>query len=144
MKQEIIPPRYIASEDHPAIVFAFFDSEGTLVGFRQDTVGTIGEHAKIYHHSTNQVKIVLDNIQSNIDNPRPEIVDFIKGADPKAGAIIGNELRRVNNTLKDLKNFEVRVLPCPDYDDQWGYPDMEMFKLQAVAIEPLEVHKYNL
>jgi hypothetical protein len=95
------------------ITFAFYKDD-ELVGYRQDTVGTIGDKPKIYHYDADQVQSVLNNITHNVRDKRPGIVDYIKNRSPKAGAVLGNTYKNINTKLKNLITFEVRVLECPE------------------------------
>jgi hypothetical protein len=97
------------------IVFAFYKGD-KFIGFRQDTMGTIGNTPKIYHYSKDQVSVVVKNIEWNIAERRPALVNCIKSIDPKLGAVLGNSLRQVNSKLTDMIIFEVRILKCPDYE----------------------------
>lgn len=91
-----------------AIVFAFYKND-QLLGYRLDTVGSIGfENPKIYHYSTEQVQTVLDNIQYNITGTKS------LGKALGVPALFERE-KAIKEFLREEKAFEVRVIKCPDY-----------------------------
>lgn len=91
-----------------AIVFAFYKNN-QLLGYRLDTVGSIGfEYPKIYHYSPEQVQTVLENIQYNINGTKS------LGKALGVPAIFERE-KAIKEFLTEEKAFEVRVLKCPEY-----------------------------
>lgn len=102
--------------DKQAIAFAFYKN-GELMGYRQDTVGTIGMHPKIYTYSKEQVDIVLSNVNSNIKNPDGfgKALASVLGKS-KETTILSNAERNVHNKLQEAKAFEVRVVKAPAYE----------------------------
>jgi hypothetical protein len=133
-----------------SIVFAFWvNSE--LKGFRADTFNTITQdRAKIYTYTPQQVKIVLDGVRSacNRDGTRfmkklmnISNVNFVN-ADPNDAV---DQISSSENTLREWREFEVRVHPFLDKDETGSYP--ERWKIQAAIAsleDAIEVHKFMI
>jgi hypothetical protein len=139
-----------AIETKQSIVFAFY-KDGKLKGFRQDTMGSVGAHAKIYSYSEDQVRTVLTNIFHNIEEIQKtteekvkEIAESVEDGNQMVVAL-KSIFAKSSNQLKDFGEFEVRVLPCPSKIDVFTYPDEAMLEwLSAPLPEPIEVHKFKV
>ena len=138
-----------------SIVFAFYKN-GKLVGYRQDTIGSIGmEYPKIYStYSKEQVETVLKNIEHNVKDS----TGFGKalGID-----VVAEREQQVHELLQDQKAFEVRVLKSPGYPVErefdvaktewvenivWSYPSEEINKWLETPEEHevIETHYFSL
>lgn len=139
-----------AIESKQSIVFGFY-KDGKLKGFRQDTMGSIGAYAKIYSYSEDQVNTVLQNIFNNIEEVQKstedrvaEIVEEVENGN-QVLTTVRNIFSKCSNQLKDLGEFEVRVLSCPEKIDVFTYPDEAMLDwLSKPLPEPIEVHKFKV
>lgn len=142
--------------DKQAIVFAFYKGD-KLQGFRTDTLGSIGISPKIYHYSKEQVETVLKNVFYNCEEARKPFADEVTeaaqaAADGNGIAIMFASIsKRTAKMVKDLGEFEVRVLPCPDYGGNpqdpmtWVYPTSDILEyLQHPMPESIEVHKFKV
>lgn len=131
-----------------SVVFGFFKGD-KLLGFRQDTMGSIGSSPKIYEYSEDQVRIVLENVFGNIVEVTKPINDQL--ADLAREAECGNQMavavagihRRSSNQFANLGEFEVRVLPCPSKKND-EYPHFEMVEfIRGEMPEAIETHKFK-
>jgi hypothetical protein len=137
--------KYTPDPRKPSIVFAFYDMDNNFIGFRQDTFGTIGkDYAKIYHYSESQVKTVLDNISGitkgvweEAAHKLSEISDFSFGKELQEHA------KKNADMLRDYKAFRVKIIPCPDFDNEWNYPNMDMFMLTHTSVQPIKTYKFT-
>lgn len=128
-------------ENDYGIVFGFY-KDGGLIGYRQDTMGTIGKHAKLYSsHTKSQVDTVLENITYNLKSPTSGLGSWIKERNPKMGAIFNNSMRQVNKTLTDAKAFEVRVLKAPAYEYTDQYLNEKLVKIPVYPQEAMNSWK---
>lgn len=101
------------SLDGTPIAFAFYRNK-QLYGYRIDTVGNIDlSSPKIYHYSKEVVEKVLANIAGTMSGKDNYLVELIKGADKRLGAIVGNNIR---NNRKALPAYEVRIVVAPEYE----------------------------
>lgn len=126
--------------------FGFFDMEGNLIGYRQDTFNTVGtDFAKIYRYSESQVKTVMDNINSSVTKDVNMVAEILKkcGYVGKEVTQISNNERNNRNLLKRAKQFEVRVLPAPEKEPMEPV-DLTMWLMEAPGLEPIETYKFNL
>lgn len=153
-----------------AICFAHYkkDEEGNdvLLGYRQDTFGTLGKDwAKIYHYSENQVKIVLDGINYNLGDKKPSVMQALKdmGATVVGGGDMDSAIKHEEKIYQDGQDagaFEVRVTECPDYPTErefdlakaewvenidWTYPRDAMRRWLSTPEEHvvLETHYFS-
>lgn len=102
--------------DKPTVAFAFYRN-GKLLGYRQDTFGSIGDRPKLYSYDREQVEVVIRNVTDNVLHQRPEYVDeFKKRIDPRVGAYMANSLRNAHNLLTEGVIVEMRVVRAPDYE----------------------------
>lgn len=131
--------------------FGFFDIEGNLIGYRQDTFNTMGtDFAKVYHYSDRQVKTVLDGINTFVKSDRNHAVEILQvcgyGEIPEGKSLMvkqANKHRNDRRELRELNEFEVRVLPAPEKEGL-EIPDLSMWLMQAPELEPLEIYKFKL
>lgn len=141
--------------DKQPIVFAFYRN-GRLVGYRQDTIGSIGmEYPKIYSaYSKEQVETVLKNIEHNVKNP--------SGFGKALGIdVIAEREEEIHQFHQDNRAFEVRVLKSPGYPVErefdvtkaewvenivWSYPTEEINKWLETPEEHevIETHYFSL
>lgn len=136
-----------------SICFAFYKGD-KLIGYRQDTVGSIGDNPKIYSYSRSQVETVLKNINYNVNNPTGIGVALAKalGSSPESDLLASVE-KDVHEELQGKQAFEVRVVECPDYehDDEglvilgsYPYGAMEEWKQYPQNHEVIEVHYFSI
>jgi hypothetical protein len=103
-----------------AIAFAFY-KHGKLIGYRQDTVGTIGDIPKIYHYSEGQVDTVLKNIDFDV-REGGTFGKALMNCNPEVAQLIATREDEVHQLLQDKRAFEVRVVECPDYPQEFDVP----------------------
>jgi len=148
-----------------SIVFAFYKND-ELIGYRQDTCGTIGlDFAKIYTYSKEQVATVLENINYNVQHKEgygKALENAYKDKiDKNVTDIISNAEEKVHYLLQDKKAFEVRVLKAPAYIyeknfniekaewvidtfPQYPYEEMERWLQYPEQHECIEVHYFSM
>lgn len=131
--------------ERQAVVFAFYKDD-KLIGYRQDTLGTIGDQPKIYNSSRSQIETVLRNITNNIIK-LPQLGSFL------GVKAIEDAENKIHEMLQDEKAFEVRVVESPDYevDDEGhvilgSYPfgAIEEWKQYPETHKVLETHYFSI
>lgn len=130
------------------IAFGIFDMEDNLIGWRMDTFNTLGSTPKIYTYSENQVKIVLDNIQSSLEGKGS---GFFKELMKYNGSMAGQALTHTEEQeqkLQELGTYRVKIYECPGYEkDEEGrklaYPNLDMWKLTYASQEPIKTYKFT-
>lgn len=100
--------------------FALYKA-GELIGYRQDTFGTIGKDgAKIYPYTESQCEICLKNTQDQIMKRGDGIGKALKNAGFMGDVleIIEAQEKEMYQKLEDARAFEVRVVkaPAPEYE----------------------------
>jgi hypothetical protein len=103
-----------------AIAFAFY-KHGKLIGYRQDTVGTIGDIPKIYHYTEGQIDTVLKNIDFDV-REGGVFGKAMMHLNPTVAQVVADREAEVHQLLQDKKVFEVRVVECPDYPKEFDVP----------------------
>jgi hypothetical protein len=142
--------------DGKAIVFAIYKND-RLIGYRQDTCGTIGtDVAKIYHYSKNQVEVVLSNISSQLKDKGNHIAKIFEmcgyTTEPVVAEVKAHD-EEMFNKMADEIVFEVRVLESPDrpkefdvktatYVPTWEYPREEMDRWIQTPEDHVIIEKY--
>jgi len=139
-----------------AIVFAYWVNN-EFMGFRADTFGTISkEHPKIYGYSENQVKIITDNVKSELSRAG---TGFIKKLAEKGASFQNQEgdnfesnsiVEHVSKNEQQLREwgkdgFEIRVHPFLEKDEEGGYPEKWKMDIEINNLkDPLEIYKFKL
>lgn len=143
-----------------SIVFAYYKGDKCL-GYRQDTIGSIGMSPKIYQYSKEQVEICLKNIRSNVDSGEGFGKMIMKALGQEGHPqleLVAQKEQEVYDDLQEARGFEVRVTKCPQYGmefdvqtaewriDYGSYPREEMQEwLKYPEIhEVIEVHPFTL
>jgi hypothetical protein len=102
-------------KENVTVAFAFYRG-GELLGYRQDTLGSIGDKPKLYTYSQSQVETVIRNVMGNISESRPAYVQWLKDTDPRVGSFVANSLRNAHNLLNEGVVVEMRVVKAPSYE----------------------------
>lgn len=126
-------------ENTTTIAFAFY-REGKLLGYRQDTMGSIGDKPKLYTYSTDQVATVIRNVTGNLETSRPEIVDWMRENDPRTGTFLANSLRNAHKILTEGVVVEMRVVKAPSYEWYTEYygPENKELKWPIYPVEEVK------
>jgi hypothetical protein len=147
-------------ETPQTVVFGTFKGN-QLIGFRCDTMGSLSKTwAKPYSYTKEQVDIIRSNVKAEMNHAGTEFMKALAGMNTHAininsgdqismSSVVDRVLKQ-ENELRELEEFEVRVLPMSVTREQWyelGEGD-EWRKNQILeeleSVEPLEVYKFKV
>jgi len=71
--------------------------------------------------------------------------ELISSLNSTAGDLMRASISSNDSKLKEWEKFELKVVRCPDYLDDWKYPREEMKAwIESGNFEEVEIHKFEL
>lgn len=147
-------------ETSQTVAFATY-KDNKLVGYRQDTFGTLGKTwFKPYSYNPEQVDTILKNVKAEMNHAGTEFMKALAGMNTHAINInsgdkitmssVVEKVLKQENELRELGEFEIRVLPLSiDRDTWYGLGEGDEWRKNQIleelqSVEPLEIHKFQV
>ncbi len=122
------------------VAFAYYHDDN-LYGFMVDTHCKIGILPKIYYLNDCQFNTIMRNVQHHLD----VIHNYIEHDNcVKVNRFKKLHVSKHQKMMMEWGKFEVRVIPCPNYDKDWKYPVLKMHKWLNKMSKPIKVIKFEI